>query len=270
MNPCPDHESRIALAAGGDLTPPEAAALEAHLRSCDACRRFAEEIDDSQRAVRGLAEQELGDDVLTGVRAAVLREIASSRQPGAVVAFPGAGWRTARPWLAAAAGVLLALGALALFQRVPGPEPAGETGLESRGSEKVASTSAPEPQQPPAEIQPSPVASSTALPTPEVTTRASADPPPAAAPTTPRKLAPPIASPPPATAPPPPTAETETVLAQVVPPPETALAAHAGGAAQTAPTVIKLIPEDADLVIYWLVPAPATTNEETTDAISTI
>jgi anti-sigma factor RsiW len=102
----------IALDAGGDLDETGRRRLERHLASCPACRDFAAEMRQSQRAVRGLAGVAVGEDLLAGVRAAVLQEIASAaRRPAPVLSFPLRTLRAPRRWLAAAAAVLLTLGA---------------------------------------------------------------------------------------------------------------------------------------------------------------
>ncbi len=97
----------------GELPQTQAAAIEAHLRACDACRR---EADILRRIVRTLAAVDRESDLPETVRAAVWQRIETTldaRQP-APPALPDRPpqpriWRLLRPTLAAAA-ILVAVG----------------------------------------------------------------------------------------------------------------------------------------------------------------
>jgi len=111
---CGDWEARIALLVEGDLPDGEAGAVEAHLAGCAGCRRFAEELRESQRDLRGLREEDLDHGVLAAVRRRVLEAL--DRPARRLPVFVG---------LAAAAGIA----ALAVFLsreeavRLPEPPP---------------------------------------------------------------------------------------------------------------------------------------------------
>ena len=60
---CERYEEQIALAVGGDLDAGEARRLDRHLAACDPCRAFAEEMRQSRRAVRQLAQAPIGDEI---------------------------------------------------------------------------------------------------------------------------------------------------------------------------------------------------------------
>jgi pyrroline-5-carboxylate reductase len=84
-------EEAIALAAGGDLSPAEQAALDAHLFTCEPCRKFGAEMGVQTVALRDLANDpvetaQLRQRVFAAVRPRRMRPVA---------------------WIAAAAAALL-------------------------------------------------------------------------------------------------------------------------------------------------------------------
>ena len=92
---CHDAEHLAALAASGDVTAAEQAALEAHLAACAQCRSAAADFARLQEDLPVLLAGEFTPVEYAGIRERVLREITPRR---------------AWPWYAAAAGILLALG----------------------------------------------------------------------------------------------------------------------------------------------------------------
>lgn len=101
---CADWEERIALYAGGDAGPAEAAAVEQHLTECAACRAFAAEVRQSMET--------LGDADLAAVRAGVLAEIAAAH-------------RARRRWIwAGAMAAVAAAAALVIILAAPIAKPA--------------------------------------------------------------------------------------------------------------------------------------------------
>lgn len=68
---CRKYEAWIALWAGGDLAPDEAAVLEAHLENCEPCRVIAQEMTECCATLA-----ELRTAPLMSVRAAVMERIA--------------------------------------------------------------------------------------------------------------------------------------------------------------------------------------------------
>jgi hypothetical protein len=72
---CGEWEARIALLVEGDLPDGEAGAVEAHLAGCAGCRRFAEELRESQRDLRSLGEEDPDRRALAAVRRRVLEAL---------------------------------------------------------------------------------------------------------------------------------------------------------------------------------------------------
>jgi anti-sigma factor RsiW len=100
---CRDWEERIALHAGGDLSAPEAAELEAHLAACEGCRGAAGMYGSGLELLREAHRQPIGEAHYAALRARVLAELQRERRPA---------WR--RIWVgglvaAAAAAVVLLL-----------------------------------------------------------------------------------------------------------------------------------------------------------------
>lgn len=69
---CGALEGRIALLVEGDLPEGELGAVETHLAGCAVCRRFADELRESQRDLRSLGEVDLDRAALASVRRRVL------------------------------------------------------------------------------------------------------------------------------------------------------------------------------------------------------
>jgi anti-sigma factor RsiW len=78
---CKDWEERIALFAGGDLSPALEAEVKRHLAECAGCRAFAEGIEDSLTLLRSAHEEPIAAGHYTAVRAAVLARLARERRP---------------------------------------------------------------------------------------------------------------------------------------------------------------------------------------------
>jgi anti-sigma factor RsiW len=68
---CRDYEDLIALWAGGDLSQDEARQVESHVAACEACRAFANEMQECRAALAGLREAPP-----MSVRAAVMERVA--------------------------------------------------------------------------------------------------------------------------------------------------------------------------------------------------
>ncbi len=100
---CTHWEERLALYAGGDLPPGEAADVEQHLRDCPGCQLFASGLKESLDWLQDMDREPIAPAHFAAVRARVLAELEAARQPW---------WRKA--WLygiasAAAAALLLML-----------------------------------------------------------------------------------------------------------------------------------------------------------------
>jgi len=108
---CDLHRERIALRSYGELDPDEARALEEHLASCEACARFAADLDATFGELRELRAEP-----------AVPRPIASAPAPRRAAVLP---------WLVGfAAGVVVTL----LVRAGPGAATSGE-GPERRSAD---------------------------------------------------------------------------------------------------------------------------------------
>jgi hypothetical protein len=117
---CDAFEKSLALDAGGDLTPAEAARLEAHLEACAPCRELARAIQESQAALKVLSQEDaLEEDALAAWRRRVMARIEGEPRRRVL------GWRWA--WAVAAAMALLAvLTAPQLLRRTPPVPPVGQ------------------------------------------------------------------------------------------------------------------------------------------------
>ncbi len=237
---CERYQEMIALEVGGDLPASDTERLEQHLLSCDACRRFAAEMRDSQRAVSLLAGAPVDPEVLASIRAGVLREVERSGRHRSPIPF-----RLPPRVLALAAALAVALGALLLLRT--GEPRTGKQ--EATGAPRVVeAVPAPEPPaavSQPATTQPTTSQESIAEPVAAESVRAA-----------------PMDQPAPEPRPPVTVSHETRVAAAPIPP--------APGTPAAEPMVIKLVSEEADLVIYWLVHPPAEATKEKTHEISAV
>ncbi len=266
---CERYEEMIALAAGGDLDAGDARRLDHHLSSCAGCRSFAEEMRHSQRAVRELARSPIGDEVLARVRAGVLARMAEEPAARGAV-FRGPAYRVPPRWLAAAAVLLVVLGA-AVWRLGP-----GGPAVEAPSAPRIADAA--DPVRDEARIAEPPIAE------PHIAEPHIAEP----------RIEEPVVEPPGTAAPEPEPTEHQSSRAVVAdletgrgsePRPEPA---NEAGEVQSRPTIAALpspevatatpevppvvihwVTDDPDVVIYWLVDTEPTT-EETEHEISKV
>ena len=78
---CSDWEERIALHAGGDLPPAEAAEVERHLRECAACQVLASGLKQSLELLKEAHDEPLAPAHFSAVRARVVAELEQKRRP---------------------------------------------------------------------------------------------------------------------------------------------------------------------------------------------
>ena len=114
---CNSFEEWIALYVEGDLDPSRAKNVELHLKSCASCQRFLKELEASQAIVKELAAESLDPASFNVVRQRVMQEV-NRRQAARPVWWrflspTVAQWRPA--W-AAALAVLVGLGFLLQWQ----------------------------------------------------------------------------------------------------------------------------------------------------------
>jgi anti-sigma factor RsiW len=110
---CEQYEARLALYVEGDLTPSMTRDVEAHLQTCSTCRGFLEALRESQSMVKSLAGEALDASSFTTVRDRIMEQV--SRQPAGRSWSVAASelWHWRRLW---AAGVLLAVVVIFLTQ----------------------------------------------------------------------------------------------------------------------------------------------------------
>lgn len=163
-------EEELALLAGGDLPPEEAARLERHAERCPACRATVAGLRESLAGIALLAAEDLGPEraaersALERVRAGVLAGAArieaerSDGRVGEAGSAEGADDRRLR-WALAAVLLVALLGAAVWLRSGVAPEPVGMS------PERFAKRTAP--AEPPEELPPppgSPAADSSARP----------------------------------------------------------------------------------------------------------
>ena len=107
---CVDWEERIALHAGGDLAPAEAAEVDRHLAACPGCRGFSTGLRDTLAGLRDTHSEAIPAAAFTAVRAGVIAEIERTRRV----------WRR----LAWISGVGVAAALFLALALKPGPLPA--------------------------------------------------------------------------------------------------------------------------------------------------
>jgi anti-sigma factor RsiW len=78
---CRDWEERIALHAGGDLPPAEAAAVERHLWECAGCQVLASGLQQSLALLKEAHDEPLAPAHFSTVRARVMAELEQKRRP---------------------------------------------------------------------------------------------------------------------------------------------------------------------------------------------
>jgi anti-sigma factor RsiW len=86
-----DWEERVALHAGGDLPPAEAAEVERHLRECAACQVLASGLKQSLALLKEAHHEPLAPAHFSAVRARVVAELEQERRRGAL-------WARRRAW----------------------------------------------------------------------------------------------------------------------------------------------------------------------------
>jgi anti-sigma factor RsiW len=120
----------IALAASGDVTVAEQAAIENHKATCAGCREEAAAFAELSRELAAMRGEFLPESAFSAVRARVAEEIAAPRRPGWLAAWP------------AFAAVVACTAILAVLLR-PVTRPVSEPVIESAVPPVVASASTP-------------------------------------------------------------------------------------------------------------------------------
>src|SRR5262245_46830196 len=112
---CEKYEELIALYIEGDLTPREAAEVEAHTAQCRACSLFAEELAESQNALKAFRGEDFDDAVMNKMRRSVMAHISVKPEAGFWRRLFGVlDWR-----YAAAFGLIAALAVSVYLLRTP-------------------------------------------------------------------------------------------------------------------------------------------------------
>jgi hypothetical protein len=111
---CERYEHKLALHVEADLAPDEAVTLERHLLACERCRALLRGLEDSQRQLKGLADEPFDEEALLSLRLRI--QAAATRGAGPA----GFG----RHWLwAAAVGALVVALAVGILLRRPAASP---------------------------------------------------------------------------------------------------------------------------------------------------
>ncbi len=236
---CAKAEQLMALAVEGDATATETRNLDRHLETCAVCLSFRRELEASQAALKSLAGEEVAAAVYAQIRVRVQEKVSESRRPWWTLLF-----LPPRRQYALATGLTGAIVAFFLFDlgREPGAPPPASM-VEQPAPESVPQSPGPRPLPLPAVEPPvEPAALEVAEPLPRPTLAATPVPPPepaavavvipAAAPTT----APAFSAPEPA-------------------------AGESAVRPRPAPVVVKIVSDNPDIVIYWLVEPKEKTNE---------
>jgi len=126
----------VPLAAGGDLRPREAAAFQAHVDACLACREDLEAFRAAMAGIKAAAKAESVGEWSEGEWSALMARVAAAPERAVRPAF-GARWAAA-----AAAGAFLGFLVLGILFRGPSPRP-------GKGPEETAMVlaAAPGPQE---------------------------------------------------------------------------------------------------------------------------
>ncbi len=111
---CSDWEERIALHAGGDLPPAEAAEVERHLRECAGCQVLAFGLKQSLALLKEAHDEPLAAAHFSAVRARVVAELEQEPRRGVL-------WARRRAWSYGLAAVAVAL--LVMLALRPGRTP---------------------------------------------------------------------------------------------------------------------------------------------------
>ena len=105
---CRRYEEWLALEAGGDLPPEQAAELSRHMSECGNCRRAAEELRASQAALRAFHRSPVEEQRLDAARAAVLAELRTGSASSAWRRWVTPQWLAPR-WAVAGLAMVLAV-----------------------------------------------------------------------------------------------------------------------------------------------------------------
>ncbi|RMG55772.1 MAG: hypothetical protein D6723_01950 [Acidobacteria bacterium] len=109
---CRRWERMMALYIGGELSPWRERRVERHLRSCSTCRSFIRDLEDMRGALHSLRGEPVDHRVLEGIRRSVLAEMAAHQS--AQTSAHGPGILRRWPWPVGLAGVVLVVVAATL------------------------------------------------------------------------------------------------------------------------------------------------------------
>ena len=152
---CHDFEQWIALDVGGDLPEADRPTLQAHLRSCPRCQRFAEGMHESRQSLSALHHEPLDVSQLQAIRSSVIERLeaeAGRRQERFAWLLA---LRPGRPhFTVLAASLVVAVGLALWSSNAPGPgdrvgSPASENLPDLARSDNSAIRPMPGPNDPP-------------------------------------------------------------------------------------------------------------------------
>src|SRR5215471_7207140 len=76
---CEHWRKQIALYVEGDVSPRKSSQVRKHVDSCPACRRFAQELTQTQVVLRSLGHEAIDGRVFEGIQDRVMGALASSQ-----------------------------------------------------------------------------------------------------------------------------------------------------------------------------------------------
>jgi hypothetical protein len=119
---CHDYEFLIALHIEGDLTEKKRGIVLEHLSQCGSCQRFAEELKTTQRVLKSLKDEPLDERILQVLPDRVTEQIVNHLETGPIPAIAEI-WHRSRWQVLCGAGVLTLLIVLMVSPRMKQPTP---------------------------------------------------------------------------------------------------------------------------------------------------
>jgi hypothetical protein len=120
---CENWRKQIALYIEGDVSRQKSNQVEKHLDTCPSCRRFTRELSQSQAVLKSLGHEAVDDSLFEAIQDRVMDQLASGRIQAPSTVAPSF-WRNWRWAGAMTMGLLLLLGGLAFWKSSRETQPA--------------------------------------------------------------------------------------------------------------------------------------------------
>lgn len=112
---CEYWRKQIALHVEGDVSPRKSRQVEKHLDTCPSCRQFARELSQSQAVLKSLGHEPVDGSVFEAIQNGVMDQLTSGRERVSQTLSPSIRWNWR--WTGAITmGLLLLLGGLAFWK----------------------------------------------------------------------------------------------------------------------------------------------------------